>query len=125
MTNLIDTTALETCTTTGETGLIIEPGCEAYYSVVIPYPTRGIPTVWHPTSPIGPFSTIVRGAFKTIEEAHQWAADKLEGTEYSIDYREATCGTCDIIDEKDIWAYLRNKPENVAGRAEMFAAKAA
>ena len=46
-----------------------------YYSVHIPYSKT--PTVWHPDRPDGPFSTLSRGKFSTVQEAHDWAQERL------------------------------------------------
>jgi hypothetical protein len=53
-----------------------------YFSVVVPFSKR--PTEWHPSSPVGPFSTLTRGAFASEYLAHQWAFLHLEGQEYSV-----------------------------------------
>lgn len=53
-----------------------------YYTVIVPW--SDTPTEWHPTTPIGPFSRLSRGAFKTIELAGQWAADHLNGQPFEI-----------------------------------------
>jgi hypothetical protein len=46
-----------------------------YYSVHIPYSKT--PTVWHPRSPDGPFAVLSRGKFSTVQEAHDWAQERL------------------------------------------------
>jgi hypothetical protein len=46
-----------------------------YYSVHIPYSKT--PTEWHPTTKTGPFSTLSRGKFSTVQEAHDWAREHL------------------------------------------------
>lgn len=55
---------------------------ETYFTVVIPYSET--PTSWHPTSPTGPFATLTRGAFASIEEATAWAARELEGQPFTV-----------------------------------------
>jgi hypothetical protein len=52
-----------------------------YWTVVIPYSET--PTLWHPTSPVGPFSTLTRGSFKDEDKAHAWAKGHLNGQPYS------------------------------------------
>ncbi len=59
-----------------------------YFTIVIPYVPPAFQTEWHPDCPTGPFSTLTRGNFKTVEEAINWGAAKLRGTPYSI--REIT-----------------------------------
>lgn len=120
----IDTTALVSFTCTGETGLIIEPTCHDYFSVIIPYAAVGA-TEWHPRSPVGPFSTLTRGAFKTAEEAHVWAAARLNGTAYSLEFVTVDRWTCDIISADELASYTWDRPENVAGRAEQYAREVA
>jgi hypothetical protein len=46
-----------------------------YYSVRIPFSKT--PTVWHPDKPTGPFNVLDRGAFRTVQEAHDWAHEHL------------------------------------------------
>jgi hypothetical protein len=58
---------------------------ENYFTVVIPYTSSGA-TVWHPTDMVGPFSTLTRGAFATLDEARMWADSHLGGTAYTIRY---------------------------------------
>ena len=53
-----------------------------YYTVVIPYSDQ--PTEWHPTARHGPFSRLQRGAFKTSEQASQWAINHLKGQPYEV-----------------------------------------
>lgn len=57
-----------------------------YITVVIPWSDK--PTKWHPTEKEGPFSVLIRGAFRTEREAHAWARANLEGQPYSL--REVT-----------------------------------
>jgi hypothetical protein len=54
-----------------------------YLTVVIPFTAKN-PTEWHPTTPVGPFSTLTRGLFRSEGEAHQWAKERLEGHPYSL-----------------------------------------
>ena len=54
-----------------------------YYSVKIPYVSKGA-TEWHPISPTGPFSVLVRGAFKTEEDAQEWGEAHLAGHPFTI-----------------------------------------
>lgn len=42
------------------------------------------PTRWHPTEKVGPFSTLSRGAFPTLDDAHEWARDHLPGHLYTV-----------------------------------------
>lgn len=92
---ILDISALSLTAATSGTALELEPALNlSYYTVVIPYPRTGLPTRWHPTSPVGPLAVLTRGAFKTKAEAHQWAADHLEGTEYTVDFIEAPMWTC-------------------------------
>jgi hypothetical protein len=64
-------------------GVVARP-VEAYrYAVIIPYTARGA-TEWHPSEPIGPFSTLVRGSFLTCEQAAAWAREKLGDTPYAF-----------------------------------------
>lgn len=53
-----------------------------YFSVTIPW--SDTPTKWHPTEKRGAFSKLSRGAFKTREEAHDWAKANLEGNKYTV-----------------------------------------
>lgn len=51
-----------------------------YWTVVIPYePDDAKRTLWHPSKDSlgGPFETLTRGAFKSNEEAHDWAREHL------------------------------------------------
>ena len=92
---IIDTSALSLAASTSGTALEIEPALNlSYYTVVIPFPRTGPHTQWHPRSPVGPFAVLTRGAFRTEAEAHKWAADHLEGTEYTVDLIEAPMWTC-------------------------------
>lgn len=54
----------------------------AYYTVTIPW--SDTPSVWHPTTKVGPLSVLTRGAFDTAEQAHTWAATHLEGQPYDV-----------------------------------------
>ncbi len=47
-----------------------------YWTVRIPYQVAG-QTKWHPTEETGPFSTLTRGAFRTRDEACEWASRAL------------------------------------------------
>jgi hypothetical protein len=49
---------------------------ETTYSIIIPF-TAKCPTQWHPTTPVGPFARLTRGAFASIDEVHEWAAEHL------------------------------------------------
>ena len=55
---------------------------EAYYTVVIPFSAE--PTIWHPTS--RDFAPIGRGAFADEASAHDWAAERLNGQPYTLQY---------------------------------------
>lgn len=57
-----------------------------YCSVIIPWePNPKLRTEWHPTTPIGPMSTLSRGAFPTQEQAQTWVDKNLPlGTKYSF-----------------------------------------
>jgi hypothetical protein len=45
------------------------------YSVVLSYPEKPEHrTQWHPTSPVGRLSKLVRGAWDTEAEGHEWAS---------------------------------------------------
>jgi hypothetical protein len=61
-------------------------GLKCYYSLLIPWePNPAKQTEWHPTEPTGQWSTIRRGAFKTVAEAHAWARKHLgAGAHYTI-----------------------------------------
>lgn len=50
-----------------------------YYTVIIP-PARDVrkPTQWHAPN------VCTRGAWQTVEEAHGWAKDRLEGGAYTV-----------------------------------------
>ncbi len=72
-------------------GSRLSPGPEALITPFAPYHTIRIPyvaperaTEWHPTEPDGPFGTLTRGAFRTVESARAWADEKLGGNPYSI-----------------------------------------
>lgn len=54
-----------------------------YFTVVIPFVAKNA-TEWHPTSPVGPLSTLTRGAFATEAEADKWAAERLAGHPYTL-----------------------------------------
>jgi hypothetical protein len=54
-----------------------------YFTVSIPYAGLGA-SQWHPTDSTGPWSTLTRGAFETIAEAHEWAKDHLNGHPYEV-----------------------------------------
>lgn len=48
--------------------------CEPYYTVIIDYePDLGKRTVWHPTTDVGPFRRLSRGAFSVPIKAVMWA----------------------------------------------------
>lgn len=90
----IDSTALSLVSPITQYAAEIEPSMTlSYYTLHIPY-AAGVPTVWHPTSPVGPFSVLTRGVFKTPEEAHEWAAQRLVGTAYRVEFIEAPMWTC-------------------------------
>ena len=55
-----------------------------YYTVVIPWVPAGYRTEWHPDTAVGPFSTLTRGAFETVEGAIDWARAHLGGAPYSV-----------------------------------------
>lgn len=55
---------------------------KAYYTVRIPW--SDTPTVWHPTESSGPFSILLRGAFRHKHAAHAWAKAHLAGNPYTI-----------------------------------------
>lgn len=55
-----------------------------YFSVVIPYVSPLMATKWHPTFDVGAFSSVVRGAFKSEDEAIVWARKNLNGNPYSV-----------------------------------------
>lgn len=46
----------------------------SYYSAVLRFVENeeGLRTQWHPTDRVGPFATLTRGAFDTLEKAHEW-----------------------------------------------------
>lgn len=54
-----------------------------YVSVVVPFTAKN-PTEWHPTTPVGPFSRLTRGAFRREADAHQWAATRIPGHPYEL-----------------------------------------
>lgn len=58
-----------------------------YYYLKVPFSTQ--PTKWHPTTAVGPFAVLTRGAFATPEEAHQWAQRELAGQPYDVESEEA------------------------------------
>lgn len=53
-----------------------------YFSCVIPYTST--PTAWHPTEATGPFATLVRGSFPTVDAAVAWGKANLAGNPYSV-----------------------------------------
>lgn len=53
-----------------------------YYAVLIPYTEDK--NEFTPTSPTGPFSTLMHGSFKTPHEAHEWASAHILGRRYGI-----------------------------------------
>ena len=55
---------------------------EQYFTVLIPFAPADRATQWHPTENTGPFAWLTRGAFDTMEDAHKWAADHLDGNPY-------------------------------------------
>lgn len=61
-----------------------------YYTVSIPYTSHR--NEWTPTSPTGPFSTLQRGSFQRVEQAHAWADKHIPGRRYGI-RRIDTTGT--------------------------------
>ena len=59
-----------------------------YWSVVIPYAETNR-TEWHPTDRTGPWLTAVRGAFRSVAAAHEWAAEHIPGHDYDLsEHRE-------------------------------------
>ena len=54
-----------------------------YFTVQIPFTEKGA-TQWHPTDHSGPFSVLQRGAFKSRDEAEQWAREKLGDTVFNV-----------------------------------------
>ena len=47
------------------------------FSCVLSFPENvDHQTIWHPISPVGRFSRLVRGSWGTEEEAHAWAQEK-------------------------------------------------
>jgi len=62
----IDSTALSLVSPITQYAAEIEPSMTlSYYTLYIPY-AAGVPTVWHPTSPVGPFSVLTRGVFNEL-----------------------------------------------------------
>lgn len=69
------------------------PEEKPYYTVEIPAVPFKLQTPWHPIGPDHPyylaardekFQTIVRGSFKTKEDALTWGKDNLNGMPYSV-----------------------------------------
>ena len=54
-----------------------------YYTVRIPY-VHAKATRWHPTTNVGPFSTLTRGCHPSLEAARAWADSHLDGHPYSV-----------------------------------------
>ncbi len=54
-----------------------------YFTLLIPFVATNA-TVWHPTTSVGPFAVLTRGAFGTEAEAHAWADAHLEGHPYTV-----------------------------------------
>lgn len=54
-----------------------------YYTVQIPWSKN--PSLWHPTDETGPFSTLTRGAFASIQDAIDWADFRLNNQPYTIE----------------------------------------
>lgn len=59
------------------------PDANRYYTLLVPY-TEENRTEWHPRERTGPFSVLNRGAFPTVEAAHEWAKAHIPGTAYEI-----------------------------------------
>ena len=57
---------------------------EPYFTILVPFVGRKHRTEWHPTDDTGPFSTLTRGNFKSIDDAIAWGQAKLNGTPYTI-----------------------------------------
>jgi hypothetical protein len=53
-----------------------EKRLKPYYTVVVAYRATGA-TPFHPTTSIGPFSKLSRGAFPTASAARKWAREHL------------------------------------------------
>lgn len=57
---------------------------EIMYSCRIPYVSAKFRTKWHSPDSEGPFAVLIRGSFKTKDEAIRWGKDNLNGTPYSV-----------------------------------------
>ncbi len=55
-----------------------------YFTVIIPFTAPAHATAWHPTTSVGPFSTLSRGCFKTKKEARAWADAHLNKQPYKL-----------------------------------------
>jgi hypothetical protein len=55
-----------------------------YYTVVIPWVPFPRRTEWHPTVAVGPFSSLTRGAFRTMQQAFEWASSHLGKPPYEV-----------------------------------------
>lgn len=53
-----------------------------YYTILIPWSDK--PTQWHPTTKVGPFAVLSRGAFRHAEEAEEWAKEHLDGQPFEV-----------------------------------------
>ncbi len=62
------------------------------FTVLVPFVAKNA-TKWHPTTTVGPFATLTRGAFKTEAEAHTWARENLGGHPYEVTTFEGVEGT--------------------------------
>jgi len=57
---------------------------DIYYTVIIPWePNLELRTQWHPTSPVGTFNVLSRGAFPTEVEAQSWASTSVGKAPYT------------------------------------------
>lgn len=46
------------------------------YTVVLSPVDPSLHTPWHPVTTQGPFATLTRGIFDSVEKAYDWAAEK-------------------------------------------------
>lgn len=57
---------------------------DPYYTCIVPYVGPEHATQWHPTTNVGPFATLSRGAFATESDAIAWGKAHLGGCPYSV-----------------------------------------
>lgn len=56
----------------------------SYYTVLVHWVPDQYRTTWHPTQQHGPFSTLTRGSFDTVEQAIEWGRKHLYGTPFTV-----------------------------------------